>query len=262
MKKRVVTILILLSLTTCLLFGCAGEKGTGNGSSDSPVTSGQDNSIMETEPESGESLSGNAEEKEAEDVRVLFSLNQKVIETVLENDDARAEMTESDIVIDQILYGSFSQPDADEVLIICEIMNMPHVGGLGRKAAIILETDSMNVVAYEELVADEVWVGILPVNNGQDRIICSLVGTSQGFSTQYMRYFMILDGQWTLVQVEELWTLMPPEELETSEGSFFYLTSDDVLIAASVKQPTDTSDITAVFRWNQEIGQFVTVQRE
>lgn len=181
MKKRVVTILILLSLTTCLLFGCAGEKGTGNGSSDSPVTSGQDNSIMETEPESGESLSGNAEEKEAEDVRVLFSLNQKVIETVLGNDDARVEMTESDIVIDQILYGSFSQPDADEVLIICKIMNMPHVCGLGRKAAIILETDSMNVVAYEELVADEVWVGIydkapiihaktmyLPYYNGHD----------------------------------------------------------------------------------------------
>lgn len=56
------------------------------------------------------------------------------------------------------------------MLVICKILNMPHVGGLDRRAIFILEIDSMDVVAYEEIPADEVGVDTLSMSNGQDNL--------------------------------------------------------------------------------------------
>ena len=117
------------------------------------------------------SMSGCTGSTGKDDTHLLSGLNDRVVETVLENDEARDVITASDVVINQMFYGSFSGPEAEEVLVACGILNMPHVGGLGRMAIIILEVDSMNVVAYDEIPADEVWVSSLPMSNGQDRII-------------------------------------------------------------------------------------------
>ena len=118
-------------------------------------------------------------------------------------------------------------------------------------AIIILEVDSMNVVAYNEIPADEVWVSSLPMNNGQDRIIFSRKSTYQGISSQDIMYFGIQNGQWMEIPAEEFAAL--------GEKCFYFLTGD-VMIAASQSELTDISEITAIFKWNQEAGKFILEQ--
>lgn len=193
-------------------------------------------------------MSGCSETKKTDDIQSLSGLNNRVIETVLENDEARVAITASDIVVDQTIYGSFSGPEAKEALVICKILNMPHVGGLDRRAGIILETDSMNVVAYAEIPADEVWVDTLPMSNGQDRIIFSGKTTYQGISVQQVMYFCILDRQWTTI---------PVEELETVGEECFYYLAGDMMIITSGRELTAPSDIAAILMWDPDAGKFI-----
>ena len=209
--KRITISAVVILLVAFLMAGCAGTKG-----------------IDETQ--------------------LLSRLNNRVIEMVLENDETEGAITASDIVIDQTIYGSFSEPEAEEVLVICKILNMPHVGGLDRRALIILGIDSMDVVAYTEIPADEVWVDILPMSNGQDRIIFSGKSTYQGISAQDIMSFCIQDGQWTEVPVEELEAL--------GEACFYYPTGD-MMIVTSGTELTDPSNIVAILTWNQDAGEFI-----
>ena len=209
--KRITIFAVVILLVVFLMAGCAGTKGIG-------------------------------------ETQLLSGLNNRVIETVLENDETEGAITASDIVIDQTIYGSFSEPEAQEVLVICKILNMPHVGGLDRRALIILGIDSMDVVAYTEIPADEVWVDILPMSNGQDRIFFSGKSTYQGISAQDIMYFCIQDGQWTEVPVEELEAL--------GEACFYYPTGD-MMIVTSGTELTDPSNIVAILTWNQDAGEFI-----
>lgn len=186
--------------------------------------------------------------KMTDDTQLLSRLNDKVIEMVLENDESGGSIAASDVVIDQTFYGSFSQPETKEVLVICKILNTPHVGGLDRRACIILEVDSMEIVAYTELGADEVLVYSLPMSNGQDRIIFSGKSTYQGISAQDVMYFSIQDGQWTEILIEEL---------KTFGESCFYFLADDVMIVTSGSELTDPSEILAILTWDADAGQFI-----
>ena len=190
-----------------------------------------------------------AEIKGADDTQLLSSLNNRVIETVLKNSETGGAVTASDVVIDQMIYGSFSEPEAKEVLVICKILNMPHVGGLDRRAIIILETDSMNVVAYAEIPADEVWVDTLLMSNGQDRIIFSGKTTYQGISVQEIMYFCIQGEQWTVI---------PAEELEALGEECFYYLAGDKMIVTSGRELTDSLDIMAILTWNPDAGEFIS----
>lgn len=193
-------------------------------------------------------MSGCAETKMTDDTLLLSRLNDKVIEMVLENDESEGSIAASDVVIDQTFYGSFSQHETKEVLVICKILNTPHVGGLDRRACIILEVDSMEIVAYTELGADEVLVYSLPMSNGQDRIIFSGKSTYQGISAQDVMYFSIQDGQWTEILIEEL---------KTFGESCFYFLADDVMIVTSRSELTDPSEILAILTWDADAGQFI-----
>lgn len=193
-------------------------------------------------------MSGCAEEKKAEGTQLSAGLTDRVMEAVLENDGAADEITAADVVIDQMCYGSFSQPEAEEVLVICKILNMPHVGGLDRRAIVISAVDTMDVVAYDEISADEVWVYSLPMSNGQDRIIFSGKTTYQGISSQNVMFFAVQGGQWTEV---------PIDALETIGDGYFYFPANDVLIATSGSELTDPSEITAILTWDPDAGQFI-----
>ncbi len=175
----------------------------------------------------------------------FVSLKDRILETVLENDESGGVATASDIVPDQIFYGSFSDPEAEEALVVCEILNTPHAGGLDRRALILLETGSMKVEAYHEILADEVWVEVLPMSSGQDRILFSGKTIYQGLAAQTIRYFLPLDGQWTEVPVEEAESL----------GDFYFL-ADDALIVTSGEE-MEPADILAVLSWNQDEGSFI-----
>ncbi|MCM1345202.1 MAG: hypothetical protein NC246_15380, partial [Muribaculaceae bacterium] len=196
-------------------------------------------------------MSGCAESAGTDDTNPLSGLDSRVVETVLENEESGDVVTASDVVIDQVFYGSFSKPETEEALVVCRILNTPHVGGLDRRAVIILDVGSMDVVAYDEISADEVWVSSLAMSNGQDRIIISAWSTYQGISTQNVMYFCIEDGQWAETSVEELG--LPGE-------SCFYFLAGDVMLVTSERELTGTSDITAVLTWDQELGKFTTEQ--
>lgn len=211
LKKRITILAAVILLAALPMIGCAGTKGTG-------------------------------------DTQLLSGLNNRVIETVLENDESGGDIEKSDVVIDQTIYGSFSEADKNEVLVICKISNTPHVGGLDRRAIIILEIETMDMVAYAEVPADEVWVDTLPMSNGQDRIIFSGKSTYQGISTQDVMYFCIQDGQWMEMPVKELEIL--------GEDCFYYLTGD-VMIVTTARELKDLSDITAILTWNQDAGEFI-----
>ena len=188
-----------------------------------------------------------ADIKGTDDTQLLFGLSNKVIGTVLKNSGTGGAVTASDVMIDQIIYGSFSEPETEEVLVICKILNMPHVGGLDRRAIIILDIDSMGVVAYAEIPADEVWVDTLPMSNGQDRIIFSGKTTYQGISVQEIMYFCIQDGQWAAIPAEELETL--------GEDCFYYLVGDKMIVTSG-RGLADSADITAILTWDQDVGEF------
>ena len=106
----------------------------------------------------------------------------------------------------------------------------------------------MDVVAYTEIPADEVWVDTLPMRNGQNRIIFSGKSTYQGISAQDVMYFCIQDGQWTEVPVEELEAL--------GEDCFYYPTGD-MMIVTSGTELTDPADITAILIWDSNAGEFI-----
>lgn len=214
MRKRVSLFTIIILVLVISMSGCAGSTGT-------------------------------------DDTHLLSGLNDRVVEIVLENDESGDTITASNVMINQTLYGSFSKPETQEVLVVCSILNMPHVGGLGRIAIIILEVGSMDVVAYDEIPADEVWVSSLSMSNGQDRIIFSGKSTYQGISSQDIAYYGIQNGQWMEIPAEEFAVL--------GEDSFYFLTGD-VMIVASKSELTDISDITAILIWNQEVGKFVLEQ--
>ena len=192
------------------------------------------------------------EAKETDDTSLLSRLKDRVIETVLENDEMGGAITASDVVMDQTIYGSFSDSETEEMLVICKILNMPHVGGLDRRAIIILGIDSMDVVAYTEIPADEVWVDTLPMSNGQDRIIFSGKSTYQGISAQDVMYFCIQDGQWTETPVGELEVY--------GEDCFYYLT-EDMMIVTSETELTGPSDITAILMWDRHAGEFIVLDQ-
>ena len=196
-------------------------------------------------------LTGCAATAGSDGTQILSGLNHRIIETVLENDESGGTVEASDVVIEQTFYGSYSKPGVKEVLVVCKILNTPHTGGLGRRAIIILGVDSMDVVAYNEIPADEVWVDTLPMSNGQDRIIFSGKSTYQGISAQDVMYFCIQSGQWTEI---------PVEELEVFGENQFYFLTEDVMIVTSVSQLTGSSDITALLKWDQDEGRFVPEQ--
>lgn len=116
---------------------------------------------------------------------------------------------------------------------------------------IILEMDSMAVAAYDEIPADEVWVDILPLSSGQDRIIFSGTTTYQGISVQSVMYFTLQEGQWAQASVPELEIF--------GEDSFYFLT-DGVMFVTSVREQIDPSHITAVLTWDQNTGEFIPEQ--
>lgn len=249
MKKYIALIFALVCVLS--LVGCTGKSdGT------TPVEHKNfEFEILENANQTDTEVDISKEETETkgiDDTQLLSRLNDRVIETVLENDESGGAVAASDVVMDQTIYGSFSGPGAKEVLVICKILNMPHVAGLDRRAIIILGMDSMDMVAYTEIPADEVWVDTLPLSNGQDRIIFSGKSTYQDISSQDVMYFCIQDGQWMEI---------PIEELEAFGDDCFYYLTDEMMIVTTERELTDPSDITAILMWDRNAGEFTVLDQ-
>lgn len=198
--------------------------------------------------------------KEISYAEMFSEINNWIIDKVKENAEDTS-ISRSDIVIDQIYYGSFSQKDVnlqkesdpqkiDEILVLCKLQNTPHAGGLDRTAGLLLSADSMEVVAYHEFAADKVIINCLHTNSGENRVLFLGTTTYQGISTQEAQLYAIKDGKW----IE-----LPISNVDLDKGYLSFV-DDNSLIVTTKEEITSPEDILEVLIWNQEIGQFVLVE--
>ena len=193
--------------------------------------------------------------KEISYAEMFSEINNWIIDKVKENAEDTS-ISRSDIVIDQIYYGSFSQKDANslkeanEILVLCKLQNTPHAGGLDRTAGLLLSADSMEVVAYHEFAADKVIINCFHTNSGENRVLFLGTTTYQGISTQEAQLYAIKDGKW----IE-----LPISNVDLDKGYLSFV-DDNSLIVTTKEEITSPEDILEVLIWNQEIGQFVLVE--
>lgn len=174
--------------------------------------------------------------------------NTLVVEKVLENYMDGDIITASDVAIDKVYYGSFSQENANEILVLCKILNMPHVGGLDKTVGMVLTQDTLDVVAYEEFPADRVEIDCFQMNNGKKRVLFIGTSTYQGISGQTIFLFDIQGSEW--VQV-------PIDALNSIEGEYFCVMGEDKLFVASEAEITSPSEIIMVLNWDAQAGEFL-----
>lgn len=193
------------------------------------------------------STSACATSKNSANVDMLSELSNWIIDKVIENYN-EGDISEFDITIERIYFGSFSQDDAEEILVLCKILNMPHVAGLDKTVAILLTSDSLEVVAYEEFSADKVVINYIQSSKGKDKIVILETTTYQGISTQEVQLMDVQDCQWVEI---------PIEALKALDDECFYIIGDGLIIVTSKEQLTTPEDVVAVLSWNNETEQYV-----
>lgn len=169
-----------------------------------------------------------------------------IVETVKENYED-GDISISDIEVEEIFCGTFSQNDVKEILVVCNILNQPHVAGLDKSVCILLTADSFEVESYKEFASDETVIKCMMAEDGLNRILVSEKTTYQGITSQDIQLFTIKDKQWVNTQIEAL--------AELKDENFFLIT-DKSIIVTSKSNVTDVSDIVALLEWNPATGQF------
>lgn len=191
-------------------------------------------------------LSGCGISKSGDNADVLSELNSRIIEKVIENYED-GSISASDIAIDCIYFGSFSQDNVSEMFVLCKLLNTPHTAGLDKTTGILLETDSLEMTAYKEFGADKVVINCIRTSDGQSRILVLKSTTYQGITTQEIQLLAIEGGQWAEIPIDALKTM--------GEEAFYYIdiAEDLIIVTSGDKLP---EEITAVLKWNPETEQF------
>jgi len=176
------------------------------------------------------------------------SFSGLVAEKVLENSEIAQEISISDIVIDRMYWGSFSQEDANEILVLCKILNQPHVAGLDRTAGILMDANSLEMKAFREFAADEVEIGCFRTAGGQNRVL--FIGTTvyQGISDQVVSLLAVQDNEW----VEQRLNVR-----EVFGDNAFCFMADERIVVASTADPAGPEDIMAILPWDPVTEQFL-----
>ena len=178
--------------------------------------------------------------KSRDSADMVSELNNRIIEKVAENYE-EGNISALDIVIVRIDFGSFSQE------------NTPHVTGLDKTVGILLDADSLEMVAYKEFAADKVVINCIQASDGQSRILVSKTTTYQGISTQEIQLLAVEGSQWVEIPIDALKII--------GDESFYYMDIvDDLIIVASEDKLISSEEIVAVLKWNPETEQFVLEQ--
>lgn len=217
-------------------------------------------------------LSACGKEESAEETGWFSELNKLVIETVTENSYIASMIEEGYIepVIDKIYYGSFSQENANEIFVDCRLKGMPHAGGLDTRAGILMEADTLALIAYKEFDGDGVLLHCLQTANGQSRILSLRTSASTGSQGQWFELWSVRDGEW-----EELPTgieeLIPEEKKgdiaigmngpeRSIEDSFCYMSGGNRLVVTYEQDSNEKpvpSELIAILEWSPFQEKFV-----
>ena len=198
----------------------------------------------------------------------ISGLNDWVIEKVLENYEDGVGISASDIVIDQIFYGSFSQEDTSEILVVCKILNTPHVAGLEQKVCVLLNDDTWEMIAYKLFKADETVISCMQTSSGQSRILFLGTWESTGVRSQCVELYAIQNSEWVNMTID-IMQAVPTEKRELLEDNCFcYIAGDRMVvvyeenyhIAISSDVIANPIEVIAIFIWDPYTEQFALKQ--
>lgn len=167
-------------------------------------------------------LSACGAEKSAPGEDWLTQLDKLAVEIIIENSELYGSMvanSSSEVSIDKIHKGSFSQKDVNEIFVDCRLLNLPHMGGLDSRIGIVLNADTLEMIAVREFVGDEVMISCLPNADGQSRILALRGIVSMGFRSVAAELFAVKDGEFVEIPAGEFAELAPIEE---HEGAYIY----------------------------------------
>lgn len=182
----------------------------------------------------------------------FINIQNIIIQTVKENYED-VDISESDIEVAEIHYGTFSQSIEKELFVICNILNQPHVAGLDKSVCLLLTADSLEMKAYKEFASDDTVIKCFLAEDGLSRILVSEKTTYQGITSQEIKFFMIKDKQWIEI---------PIDALDGFETENFFFVTENAIIVTSNNYLTDASDIIAVLTWNPDVGEFLTADNQ
>lgn len=251
MRKMIPAALLLGML---LISGCSASPEMAAAPESTPTPEPTAISEPETTPET------TVTPEKTSNGEIISGFRDWVIEKVLENYWDGDIISASDIVIDQIYYGSFSQDDVCEMLVECKILNLPHVAGLDRRVCILMPCDSLELTAYTEFPGDMVELDIVQTDSGQCRVVVIKTAINQGIATQYIGFWAVQDRQWVPVETEldalpivDTWG----EGEYTLDSSCFCFLADNIIFVASECQSQNLPEITAVLVWNPGMEKYV-----
>lgn len=182
----------------------------------------------------------------------FIDIQNIIIQTVKENYED-GDISESDIEVAEIHYGTFSQSIEKELFVICNILNQPHVAGLDKSVCLLLTADSLEMKAYKEFASDDTVIKCFLAEDGLSRILVSEKTTYQGITSQEITFFTIKDKQWIEIPIDALYGF---------ETENFFFVTENAIIVTSNNYLTDASDIIAVLTWNPDVGEFLTADNQ
>lgn len=123
------------------------------------------------------------------------------------------------IKLDSITYGSFTDLEASEILVLFKFKDIPHVGGLDRTIAAIYDADTYKIKNQKTFIADNVFIQLLENYNQCASILYIGTVTYQGFTNYDIQLLQVNIDGWIPKDVSS--------EKFTNDYAFFY--SDTVL---------------------------------
>lgn len=149
-------------------------------------------------------------------------------------------------------YGNFTSSEAHEILVLLHV-DAPHVAGLDRTIALIVDADSLNRKMQQTFAADSVSVNLFTDSIGKDDILVIKSTTNQGISTYSANLFEIKDNEWVT---------KPVSDENFTDISCFTLLSDGILQVFNVqynKLPKlpPTYEYQYTLFWNPEQAKFI-----
>src|SRR5690554_3560537 len=109
-----------------------------------------------------------------------------MIQIARDQDDYLSAMKDKNIsellTFHSITYGSFTESDSSEMLVLFKVKDVPHVGGLDRTIAAIYDANTYLLKSQKTFVADYVSLQLLTDKNQRKNILYIGSVTYQGYT--------------------------------------------------------------------------------
>ncbi|MFA5636468.1 MAG: hypothetical protein WCX60_02255 [Anaerovoracaceae bacterium] len=123
-----------------------------------------------------------------------------MIQIARDQDDYLSAMKDKNIsellTFHSITYGSFTESDSSEMLVLFKVKDVPHVGGLDRTIAAIYDANTYLLKSQKTFVADYVSLQLLTDKNQRKNILYIGSVTYQGYTAYSMELFEIEGDRW------------------------------------------------------------------